>query len=314
MIFSHPKDKNEKRRMSFETINELVKNSPEKLIQETKDYYFSQVEECANEIIKDNSKVVLLSGPSGSGKTTTAKNIADNLNKKGKIAHVVSIDDFYVGKGNYPLLPDGSEDFESVYSLDLDLFRKTVDEILTKDEVSLPRFDFATSSRKDNAYSLDLSKDDIIIFEGIHALNPLLLPENHKSEVFKLYVAVKTQIYKDDTLVLSSREIRLTRRMIRDNLFRNYEHQRTIRIWQNVLHGEEKYIRPFMKEADFVIDTIHPYEIGVYKSMVDNTKDLLGFEKETEKIKHLSKKLEIFESIDKTLIPKTSMIREFIGE
>ena len=314
MIFSHPKDKNEKRRMSLETINDLVKNSPEKLIIQTRDYYFSQVEECANEIIKDNSKVVLLSGPSGSGKTTTAKNIADNLNKKGKIAHVVSIDDFYVGKGNYPLLPDGSEDFESVYSLDLDLFRKTVDEILTKDKVSLPRFDFATSSRKDNAYSLDLSKDDIIIFEGIHALNPLLLPENHKSEVFKLYVAVKTQIYKDDTLVLSSREIRLTRRMIRDNLFRNYEHQRTIRIWQNVLHGEEKYIRPFMKQADFVIDTIHPYEIGVYKLVVDNTKDLLGFEKETEKIKHLSKKLEIFESIDKNLIPKTSMIREFIGE
>lgn len=314
MIFSHPKDKNEKRRMSLETINDLVKNSPEKLIIQTRDYYFSQVEECANEIIKDNSKVVLLSGPSGSGKTTTAKNIADNLNKKGKIAHVVSIDDFYVGKGKYPLLPDGSEDFESVYSLDLDLFRKTVDEILTKDKVSLPRFDFATSSRKDNAYSLDLSKDDIIIFEGIHALNPLLLPENHKSEVFKLYVAVKTQIYKDDTLVLSSREIRLTRRMIRDNLFRNYEHQRTIRIWQNVLHGEEKYIRPFMKQADFVIDTIHPYEIGVYKLVVDNTKDLLGFEKETEKIKHLSKKLEIFESIDKNLIPKTSMIREFIGE
>lgn len=314
MIFSHPKDKNEKRRMSLETINDLVKNSPEKLIIQTRDYYFSQVEECANEIIKDNSKVVLLSGPSGSGKTTTAKNIADNLNKKGKIAHVVSIDDFYVGKGKYPLLPDGSEDFESVYSLDLDLFRKTVDEILTKDKVSLPRFDFATSSRKDNAYSLDLSKDDIIIFEGIHALNPLLLPENHKSEVFKLYVAVKTQIYKDDTLVLSSREIRLTRRMIRDNLFRNYEHQRTIRIWQNVLHGEEKYIRPFMKQADFVIDTIHPYEIGVYKLVVDNTKDLLGFEKETEKIKDLSKKLEIFESIDKNLIPKNSMIREFIGE
>ena len=314
MIFSHPKDKNEKRRMSLETINDLVKNSPEKLIIQTRDYYFSQVEECANEIIKDNSKVVLLSGPSGSGKTTTAKNIADNLNKKGKIAHVVSIDDFYVGKGKYPLLPDGSEDFESVYSLDLDLFRKTVDEILTKDKVSLPRFDFATSSRKDNAYSLDLSKDDIIIFEGIHALNPLLLPENHKSEVFKLYVAVKTQIYKDDTLVLSSREIRLTRRMIRDNLFRNYEHQRTIRIWQNVLHGEEKYIRPFMKEADFVIDTIHPYEIGVYKLVVDNTKDLSGFEKETEKIKDLSKKLEIFESIDKNLIPKNSMIREFIGE
>ena len=314
MIFSHPKDKNQKRKMSFETINGLVKNAPEKIIEDTQEYYFSQIDNAVKGIIEDNSKVVLLAGPSGSGKTTTAKNIAKSLNEKGKIAHVVSIDDFYVGKGNYPLLPDGSEDFESVYSLNLDLFRKTVDDILTRDSVSLPRFDFATSTREDNAYTLNLSVDDIIIFEGIHALNPLLLPENHKSEVFKLYVAVKTQIYQNDTLVLSSKEIRLIRRMIRDNLFRNYEHQRTVRIWQNVLDGEEKYIRPFMKEADFVIDTIHPYEIGVYKTILENTKSLEGFEKESQVINGLVKKLSHFESVNFNLIPKTSMIREFIGE
>lgn len=314
MIFSHPKDKNQKRKMSFEELNDLVKNSPEKTIEQTREYYFNQVDDAVNGIIEDNSKVVLLAGPSGSGKTTTAKNIAKRLNHKGKKTHVISIDDFYVGKGNYPLLPDGSEDFESVYSLNLELFRKTVDDILTRDSVSLPRFDFATSSREDNAYTLTLSSDDIIIFEGIHALNPLLLPENHKSEVFKLYVAVKTQIYQNDTLVLSSKELRLIRRMIRDNLFRNYEHQRTVRIWQNVLDGEEKYIRPFMKEADFVIDTIHPYEIGVYKTILENTKLLEGFEKESQVIKDLVKKLSHFESVNLNLIPKTSMIREFIGE
>lgn len=314
MIFSHPKDKNQKRKMSLNELNDFVKNSPEKLIEDTNEYYFNQIDDAVDGIIEDNSKVVLLAGPSGSGKTTTAKNIANKLNQKGKITHVISIDDFYVGKGNYPLLPDGSEDFESVYSLDLNLFKKTVDDILTRDSVSLPRFDFATSTREDNAYTLNLSVDDIIIFEGIHALNPLLLPENHKSEIFKIYVAVKTQVYLNENLILSSQELRLIRRMIRDNLFRNYEHQRTWRIWQNVLNGEEKYIKPFMYEADFVIDSIHPYEIGVYKTVLENTKTLEGFEEETKGIKTLAEKLSCFESVNLNLIPKTSMIREFIGE
>lgn len=314
MIFSHPKDKNQKRTISLEELNCLVKTAPEVLIKDTQAYYSSQVDLAVDGIIEDNSKVVLLSGPSGSGKTTTAGNIARGLNKAGKIAHVISIDDFFVGKGNYPILPDGSEDFESVYSLNLDLFRKTVDDILTCDSVSLPKFDFTTSTRTDNAYTLNLSSQDIIIFEGIHALNPLLLPENHKSEVFRLYVAVKSEVYSDGKKILSSKEIRLARRMIRDNLFRNYPHQRTMRIWQNVLDGEEKYIKPFMYDADFVIDSIHPYELGLYKTAVERTKPLDGFEDETEKIKTLAEKLLQFESVNINLIPKNSMIREFIGE
>ncbi len=314
MIFSHPKDKNQKREINLTELNDLVKISPKTLVDLAQQYYSQQVDDAVDGIIKDNSKVVLLAGPSGSGKTTTAGKIATKLGDKGKIAHVISIDDFFVGKGNYPILPDGSEDFESVYSLNLELFRKTVDDILTKDSVSLPRFDFSTSTRKDNAYTLALSSQDIIIFEGIHALNPLLLPENHKSEVFRLYVAVKSEVYLNDSKILSSQEIRLARRMIRDNLFRNYPHQRTMKIWQNVLDGEEKYIKPFMDEADFVIDSIHPYEIGIYKDVVEKTPPIDGFEKETEEIKILAKKLSHFESVNINLIPKNSMIREFIGE
>ncbi len=314
MIFSYPEDNHQKRRINLKDINNLSKKDPQKLISITTNYYNRQVEKTVEGIISDNSKVVLLAGPSGSGKTTTAGNIAKLLNQKGKIAHVVSIDNFFVGKGNYPILPDGSEDFESVYSLDLNLFRKTVDDILTKDEVSLPKFDFSVSQRTDNAYTLKLTSQDIIIFEGIHALNPLLLPENHKSEIFRVYVAVKSEIYDNENKVLSSQNIRLIRRMIRDNLFRNYPHQRTVRIWNNVLNGEEKYIKPFMREADSVIDSIHPYEIGVYRAILLKTPPLETFENETKRISEIAQEIEKFTPFDETKIPKDSMIREFIGE
>ncbi len=314
MIFSHPKDKNIKRSVQLLKINAYAKSNPDELVKMTSDYYQSQIDDTVEGIIADNSKVVLLAGPSGSGKTTTAGNIAKGLNKKGKIAHVISIDNFFVGKGNYPILPDGSEDFESVYSLNLELFRKTVEDILTKDEVSLPEFDFSVSQRKDNAYKLKLTSQDIIIFEGIHALNPLLLPEGHNSELFKIYVAVKSEVYDGDKKILSSKDLRLIRRMIRDNLFRNYPHQRTVRIWENVLDGERKYIKPFRDEADAVIDTIHPYEIGVYREILLKTPPIEGFENEGEKIKQLADELELFEPFPKEKIPENAMIREFIGE
>lgn len=313
MIFSYPKNKQAKRKIDLCDLTAQMKDNISELVKKTADYYFTQLYQAVDGIIDDRSKIVLLSGPSGSGKTTTAGKIAAALDEKGKKAHVISIDDFFVGKGNYPLLPDGSEDFESVYALDLNLFRKTVDDILSQDKVFLPRFDFTTSTRQDNAYSIDLSENDIIIFEGIHALNPLLLPENHRHEVFRLYVAVKGQVFDGDKKVFASSDIRMLRRMIRDNLFRNYPHVRTVRIWQNVVDGEERWIYPFRDTADAVIDTTHPYELGLYKQIIDKTPDLDGFDGEEEVIRKLAKKLSVFPNVSKDVVPKDALIREFIG-
>lgn len=313
MIFSYPQNPQEKRTIDFFELENEMQNNLTALIETTAQYYDNQLNKTVDLIIKDHSKIVLLSGPSGSGKTTTAKKLAQKLGEKGKNAHVISIDDFFVGKGNYPLLPDGSEDFESVYSLDLNLFRKTVTNILTSPKVQLPRFDFATSSREDNAYSIDLTDNDIIIFEGIHALNPLLLPNNHTSELFKLYVAVKGQVFKGEEKVFSSSNIRMLRRMIRDNLFRNYPHVRTVRIWQNVVDGEDKWIYPFRDTADAVIDTTHPYELGLYKSILDKTPDLDGFDKEEAVVRDFANKLSVFPEISAKTVPADALIREFIG-
>ncbi len=313
MIFSYPQNPQEKRTIDFFELENEMQNNLTALIETTAQYYDNQLNKTVDLIIKDHSKIVLLSGPSGSGKTTTAKKLAQKLSEKGKNAHVISIDDFFVGKGNYPLLPDGSEDFESVYSLDLNLFKNTVTQILTSTKVSLPRFDFATSSREDNAYSINLTDNDIIIFEGIHALNPLLLPNNHTSELFKLYVAVKGQVFKGEEKIFSSSNIRMLRRMIRDNLFRNYPHVRTVRIWQNVVDGEDKWIYPFRDTADAVIDTTHPYELGLYKSILDKTPDLDGFDKEEAVVRDFANKLSIFPEISAQVVPADALIREFIG-
>ena len=313
MIFSEKTNPHSRYNVELSEINKLIQEDVKTLVEETDRYYQNQVKTTAEEIEDSHQHIVLLSGPSGSGKTTTAGKLKQELSRFGKVAHVISLDDFFRGKGRYPKLPDGRDDFESVYALDLELIQKTISDMLDNGYASMPRFDFSISERIDSAYQLEVGEKDIVIFEGIHALNPILLPENHGKDAHKIYVSPKCQIVNNGELLISSKNLRLTRRMIRDYKFRNYLHQQTVAIWDNVVDGERKNITPFADTADSVIDTTHFYEYGLYGKFLEVLEHRDGFEKQTEVVQKIKGKYDRFSRVDADLVGREAMIREFIG-
>ncbi len=313
MIFSEKTNPHSRYNVELSEIEKLIQEDIKTLVEETDRYYQNQVKITAEEIENSRQHIVLLSGPSGSGKTTTAGKLKEELSRFGKTAHVISLDDFFRGKGRYPKLPDGRDDFESVYALDLELIRKTISDMLDNGYASMPKFDFSISEKIDNAYGLEVGENDIVIFEGIHALNPILLPENHGKDTHKIYISPKCQIVDNGETVISSKTLRLTRRMIRDYKFRNYLHQQTVAIWDNVIDGERKNITPFADTADSVIDTTHFYEYGLYGTLLENLEHREGFEKQLEVVQKIKERYDRFSRVDIDLVKREAMIREFIG-
>lgn len=299
--------------VQFSEINKMLKNDPEELIRFSTDYYKRQIRQTAENVRDSKQRIVLLSGPSGSGKTTTANKLKEELSLFGKTAHVISLDDFFRGKGRYPKLPDGRDNFESVFALDLDLIKSTISDMLDSGFANMPRFDFSISERIDNAYTLTVGENDIVIFEGIHALNPILIPDNHGSDAHRIYVSPKCQVLDGYEEIISGKTLRLTRRMIRDHRFRNYLHQQTVAIWDNVLSGERENITPFANTSDSVIDTTHFYEYGLYGRYLEDLEEREGLEKELEAVKAIKKSFDRFIPV-KADVPKDAMIREFIGK
>lgn len=313
MIFSEKTNPHSRYNVELSAINKLIQEDVKTLVEETDRYYQNQVKTTAEEIEDSHQHIVLLSGPSGSGKTTTAGKLKEELSRFGKTSHVISLDDFFRGKGRYPKLPDGRDDFESVYALDLELIRKTISDMLDCGYASLPKFDFTISEKIDNAYGLEVGEKDIVIFEGIHALNPILLPENHSNDAHKIYISPKCQIVDNGEMIISSKTLRLTRRMIRDYKFRNYLHQQTIAIWDNVINGERKNITPFADTADSIIDTTHFYEYGLYGTLLENLERRDEFEKEQEIVQKIKERYDRFSRVNIDLVKREAMIREFIG-
>ena len=314
MIFTVKDDPRTRYSVQLSEINRMIKEDPARLIELTEGYYDEQVIKTAEQIKNSGQHIVLLSGPSGSGKTTTANKLKEKLYDLGKTAHVISLDDFFLGKGGYPKLPDGRDNFESIYALDLQLIRKTISDMLDKGFASMPRFDFGISERIDNCYDLTVGENDIVIFEGIHALNPILLPENHCSDAYKMYVSPKCSVFDGEEKIICGKTLRLTRRMIRDRKFRHYAYQQTIAIWDNVLDGERENITPFAHTADSTIDTTHFYEYGLYSAYLATVENREGFEKELTTVLDIKKKLDRFSFVSPALVPSGAMIREFIGK
>ncbi len=314
MIFTAKDDPRARYSVQLSEINRMIKQDPAKLIRLTEQYYDEQVKKTAQRIKNGGQHIVLLSGPSGSGKTTTANKLKVCLSDLGKTAHVVSLDDFFLGKGRYPKLPDGRDNFESVYALDLELIRKTISDMLDKGFARMPKFDFGISERIDNAYELTVGENDIVIFEGIHALNPILLPENHGSDAHKMYVSPKCTVFDGQEEIVCGKDLRLTRRMIRDRKFRHYAYQQTVAIWDNVLDGERENITPFANTADSVVDTTHFYEYGLYSAYLATAENREGFEKELIAVLDIKKKFDRFSFVSPSIVPSGAMIREFIGK
>ncbi len=298
-------------------INKLTRENAAEFIKACNNEYVKNITDIANQI-NDNDDIVIvaIAGPSGSGKTTTAHILQSTLEKLGETTAVVSLDDFYLPHDQLPILPDGSLDIESVNSLDISAIKKCFEEIIKDGKTNLPKYDFKTRSRIPNATLLDIGNHGIVIVEGLHAMNPLIADLVPRKNILKIYISPNRTVDDENGVqLLSSRQIRLIRRVLRDDLFRGATATETLQLWNNVIEGEKMHLYCFKGTADVWLTTFHPYELGVYRerfckmrSSVNKNAPCYEFFIDTVNA------LERFASIDSALVPPNSLIREFIGD
>ena len=300
--------------ITLEKINDSVECNKKDFISECESFYRCQLEKVTDDICKNHGRVlVMLAGPSSSGKTTTASILKKNLKQKGRHAIVISLDDFYRDQTESYYFEDGTIDYETVKSIDTDYVTVCMENLLHKGKASLPRFSFISKIRE-GYEEVTVHDDEIIIVEGLHALNPVITDPLGKENMIKLYVSVSSRVYKDGRVLMSKRDMRFIRRMIRDYLFRNSSVEHTFYLWKGVRMGEDRYLFPFSDRADVRIDTIHPYELCVFKDIAINLLDhTAGDSIYYHSALELKDKLRQFVSLSESVVPDTSLLKEFIG-
>lgn len=256
----------------------------------------------------ENKPVVLVSGPSGSGKTTTANIIKELLREKGHNSYVISLDNYFK-----TVLPeeDGVVDLESPTRINSDLLSENIRKIINLEEIVLPRFDFVGKKSVLSGDKIKRQKGEIVIFEGIHALNESVVPIDKESSV-KLYVSVRTRVKCGDELI-HPKYVRLLRRMSRDSIYRGRDISETLGYFKSVEKGEELYVAPFKSEADFSVDTFIPYEPKIYRKALWDKLNVLAEKSSDSAAELLVKFLSFMENGNLDYVVKTSIIKEFIG-
>lgn len=300
--------------ISVEKLCEAAK-TPEKLISEGEKAYTDQLEAAARKIFAQRGErpIVLISGPSGSGKTTSATRLSVMLKSLGCKAHTVSMDNYFLpmSMNESARDKDGKIDFESPQRLDIPLFKEHLDKLSRGDEIDIPSFDFAAQERREGMPLLR-EKGDLVILEGIHALNPLLTGD-FDSCTQCVYVSVRTRIQNGGELLHPSK-IRLMRRLMRDKLYRGRSLSETFEFFKSVERGENLYIMPYKHRADIDIDTFIEYEAPVYRDiLLPELEKTAGGYPDYASYADIEKFLKLLAPVDKDLVPSHSLIREFIG-
>ena len=300
--------------ITLEQINNSIKDNKENFISDCESFYHRQLDKVTDNICKIHGRVlVMLAGPSSSGKTTTAGILKKDLISKGRNAVVISLDDFYRDQTESFYFEDGTIDYETVKSIDTQCFSICIRELLHKGQTMIPHFSFNTKMRE--GYNKTEVKDDaVIIVEGLHALNPEITDPLIKENMIKLYVSVSSRIYKDGRVLMTKRDMRFVRRLIRDYHFRNSSVDYTFYLWKGVRMGEDRYLFPYSDRADIRIDSVHPYELCVFKDIAIKLLDHIG----SDSIYYptaleLKNKLSKFVSLNENDVPETSLLKEFIG-
>ena len=262
---------------------------------------------------KKDKKIILLAGPSSSGKTTTTTKLCMYLKSFGLNPKMISMDDYFVDRDKTPVNEKGEKDYECFEAVDNKLLTKQINELLEGKEVLAPIYNFKEGV-KEFVKELKLDKDDILLIEGIHALNPKVLKEIPAKNKFKIYLSALTELNIDYHNRFPTTDNRLLRRIIRDNRTRGYNVVDTLKVWNNVRGGEEKYIFPYQDEADVTINTALIYELGVLKTYVEPL--LYSVDEDSayyEEAKRLLNILRLILPIPSESIPDDSILREFIG-
>ena len=262
---------------------------------------------------KNKIKIILIAGPSSSGKTTTSRKLCMYLKIFGLNPKTLSMDDYFVDREKTPKDENGNYDFECLEAIDLKLFDKQVGQLLEGEEIKIPTYDFSLGE-KEYREKLQLGTNDILIIEGIHALDTRILTNIERNKKFKVYISPLTVINMDNHNRISTVDNRLLRRIIRDNRTRSYPPERTLQQWASVRKGEEKYIFPYQDDTDAIVNSAAMYEIGVLKTYVEPL--LYSVERDSpyyEDAKRLINFLRLFLPIPSESIPEDAIIREFIG-
>lgn len=275
--------------------------------------------EIANRIAnRKGVRIVLIAGPSSSGKTTSSKRLALHMRVNGQNPIVISLDDYFRNRVDTPLDENGEYDFECLEALDVPFLNQQLGQLLAGERVEIPKYDFASGTRKFVGQFLQLTENDVLIMEGIHGLNPALTPQVSDEEKFKLYVSVLSPLSIDAQTRMQARDYRLLRRMVRDNQFRGMTAEETILRWPSVGAGEEKYILPFKKHADATFNSALFYEIPMLKCYAEPLLQVIpGSSPAYDEARRLLGQIRsviAMTPLDVRHIPPTSIIREFIGD
>ena len=301
----------------LQEINKRVRSDVTEFLAECDENYAQRVSLAADRILSnlERSPIVLLSGPSGSGKTTTAMKIAEELRRRGVSSHAVAMDNYFLTPDpkTAPRTPEGSIDYESPLCLDMELISQHFTALNRGEEILIPKFEFARQMRNDSLGTpLKLEKNEIAIFEGIHALNDDIAGRH--PEAAKLYISARSNINEGAVLRFKGTWMRLTRRAVRDYSFRGTGVAQTLAMWANVRRGEKLYISPFRSRADIIFDSSLPYEVPVMKNYALPILQSVPENNERhDEMLELVKAFEHFEAIDPALVARDSLLREFIG-
>ncbi|MBR0065897.1 MAG: nucleoside kinase [Paludibacteraceae bacterium] len=289
-------------------------NKSFELIKLAEALHEKKIAQIADAIAEKRPKIVFISGPSSSGKTTFSKRLQIQLLVDGIRPEVLSMDDYFVNRVDTPRDENGEWDFENVNAVDLPFFRQQMHDILDGKEVDLPTYDFSKGERVFEGRKLRLQKDSVLVIEGLHALNPCILPDVDHSLTFKIYVSALTTINIDNHNWIPTTDIRLLRRVVRDYKYRGFSARETIARCPSVIRGETKWVYPFQEEADVMFNSALIFEFAVLKRHAEPIlSEVPKFCEEYTEAHRLLKFLQYFVPIPEREIPPTSLLREFVG-
>lgn len=299
--------------MDIRTINDRLRADAYGYMRQAEEEFDARLTAVARDICDKRAQcpIILIAGPSGSGKTTTARKLEEKLDAWGCEAHALSLDNYFVplSEEQQQLAAAGKLDLESPDRVDIPFLNQQLEGIIAGRPTPIPHFNFTDNSRTHSGHTLTRKPGDLVILEGIHALNPavITLPE---AETQRLYVSVRTRLVTDNGEALHPKRIRLLRRMLRDKLFRNRSVEHTLRMFGSVQRGENRYIMPYKARSIHDIDTFCPYEVSVYKDELLEELQTLENRADARELLELLAQVTIAPA---ALVPLDALIREFIG-
>lgn len=300
-------------RIELDEINFALRTDPKGFVKRCDNLYDNRIGKAADLVVSrlKQSRVALLAGPSSSGKTTTASRIKRALADRGVFAHMISLDDYYRPKSDpdFPRTRDGEYDLEAPEGLDTALLGRHLEALDKGEEILVPHFDFKLQAQVPEKFeTLKLHDHEVVIFEGIHGLNPMLTDKN--PDATRLFVSTASSVYDNDVEVFDRVWMRVLRRIVRDFYFRASTAEETLGMWRNVRVGEKKYITPFKTSAHYAIDSSLGYEVAAFRTIAEPMLIKAEEHPQPKLVDLILEGLESFDPLDPNTLPETSLLKE----